>query len=79
MISEFRVLKPFKISNGYHWFEGCLLLYLWEFCKALEWRNWQTHGTQNPASFTRYVGSTPTSSTNSSNYFPAAIAPPAIT
>jgi hypothetical protein len=31
---------------------------------ALEWRNWQTHGTQNPATFTGHVGSTPTSSTN---------------
>ena len=30
----------------------------------LEWRNWQTHGTQNPASFTGYEGSTPSSSTN---------------
>src|SRR5215470_11847358 len=30
---------------------------------ALEWRNWQTHGTQNPAPFTGHVGSTPTSST----------------
>ncbi len=29
----------------------------------LEWRNWQTHGTQNPAFFTEHVGSTPTSST----------------
>ena len=29
----------------------------------LEWRNWQTHGTQNPALFTEHVGSTPTSST----------------
>jgi hypothetical protein len=32
--------------------------------KLLEWRNWQTHGTQNPAFFTEHVGSTPTSSTN---------------
>src|SRR5437016_6136053 len=30
----------------------------------LEWRNWQRHGTQNPASFTGYEGSTPSSSTN---------------
>jgi hypothetical protein len=29
-----------------------------------EWRNWQTHGTQNPATFTGHVGSTPTSGTN---------------
>jgi hypothetical protein len=29
-----------------------------------EWRNWQTHGTQNPASFTGYEGSTPSSGTN---------------
>ena len=29
-----------------------------------EWRNWQTHGTQNPALFTEHVGSTPTSGTN---------------
>jgi hypothetical protein len=28
-----------------------------------EWRNWQTHGTQNPAFFTEHVGSTPTSGT----------------
>ena len=33
---------------------------------TLEWRNWQTHGTQNPASFTGYEGSTPSSSTISS-------------
>ena len=33
----------------------------------LEWRNWQTHGTQNPASFTRYEGSTPSSSTINSD------------
>ncbi len=32
--------------------------------EKLEWRNWQTHGTQNPASFTGYEGSTPSSSTN---------------
>ena len=32
----------------------------------LEWRNWQTHGTQNPASFTGYEGSTPSSSTKNS-------------
>src|SRR5437762_13134354 len=31
--------------------------------RTLEWRNWQTHGTQNPASFTGYEGSTPSSST----------------
>jgi hypothetical protein len=31
--------------------------------RTLEWRNWQTHGTQNPALFTEHVGSTPTSST----------------
>jgi hypothetical protein len=31
--------------------------------QQLEWRNWQTHGTQNPATFTGHVGSTPTSST----------------
>lgn len=34
----------------------------------LEWRNWQTHGTQNPAPFTGHVGSTPTSSTKETNY-----------
>jgi hypothetical protein len=33
------------------------------FHSKLEWRNWQTHGTQNPATFTGHVGSTPTSST----------------
>src|SRR5262245_40299569 len=32
---------------------------------ALEWRNCQTHGTQNPAPFTWHVGSAPTSSTMS--------------
>src|SRR5947207_15028940 len=30
---------------------------------TLEWRNWQTHGTQNPATFTGHEGSTPSSST----------------
>ena len=40
----------------------------------LEWRNWQTHGTQNPAPFIGHVGSTPTSSTKPNNYFPAAAA-----
>jgi hypothetical protein len=30
----------------------------------LEWLNWLTHGTQNPASVTGYEGSTPSSSTN---------------
>ena len=40
------------------------LLELWHTRNALEWRNWQTHGTQNPATFTGHVGSTPTSSTN---------------
>jgi hypothetical protein len=29
-----------------------------------EWRNWQTHQTQNLAKFTLRVGSTPTSATN---------------
>jgi bacillithiol biosynthesis cysteine-adding enzyme BshC len=29
-----------------------------------EWRNWQTHGTQNPAAFTGHEGSTPSSSTS---------------
>jgi hypothetical protein len=28
-----------------------------------EWRNWQTHQTQNLAFFTERVGSTPTSAT----------------
>jgi hypothetical protein len=37
--------------------------------KALEWRNWQTHGTQNPATFIGHVGSTPTSSTTDFGYF----------
>ena len=32
--------------------------------KLLEWRNWQTHGTQNPALFTEHEGSTPSSSTS---------------
>ena len=35
-----------------------------EVIVLLEWRNWQTHGTQNPAPFIGHVGSTPTSSTN---------------
>jgi hypothetical protein len=30
---------------------------------ALEWRNWQTHGTQNPAELRLHEGSTPSSST----------------
>lgn len=29
----------------------------------LEWRNWQTHGTQNPAELRLHEGSTPSSST----------------
>jgi hypothetical protein len=29
----------------------------------LEWRNWQTHGTQNPAAFTGHESSTLSSST----------------
>ena len=29
-----------------------------------EWRNWQTHRTQNPALFTEREGSTPSSATN---------------
>ena len=29
-----------------------------------EWRNWYTHQTQNLASFTAHVGSSPTSGTN---------------
>ena len=43
----------------------------------LEWRNWQTHGTQNPATFTGHEGSTPSSSTTiesiiyRKNLFPA--------
>lgn len=40
-----------------------LLYSVLSFAQALEWRNWQTHGTQNPATFTGHVGSTPTSST----------------
>jgi|HubBroStandDraft_6_1064221.scaffolds.fasta_scaffold453677_3 hypothetical protein len=32
-----------------------------------EWRNWQTHQTQNLAKFTLRVGSTPTSATNKTN------------
>ena len=31
--------------------------------RMLEWRNWQTHWTQNPAPFTGHEGSTPSSST----------------
>jgi hypothetical protein len=36
------------------------LLGLWHTGIAPKWRNWQTHGTQNPATFTGHVGSTPT-------------------
>src|ERR1700730_12066055 len=52
---------------------------------TLEWRNWQTHGTQNPASFTGYEGSTPSSSTSTtrrgqpaaaSGYFRRAVTKP---
>ena len=35
----------------------------WFLLDVPEWRNWQTHGTQNPAPFTGHVGSTPTSGT----------------
>ena len=31
--------------------------------RSLEWRNWQTHGTQNPAAFTGHESSTLSSST----------------
>lgn len=41
-----------------------------EHCPVAEWRNWQTHQTQNLASFTRRVGSTPTSATTFTR-FPA--------
>ena len=40
------------------------LLELWHTKIAPKWRNWQTHGTQNPAPFTGHVGSTPTFGTN---------------
>ena len=33
-----------------------------------EWRNWQTHQTQNLAKFTLRVGSTPTSATSKSAF-----------
>src|SRR5579884_2137914 len=33
--------------------------------RSLEWRNWQTHQTQNLALYKRREGSTPSSSTNS--------------
>ena len=36
----------------------------WAFRKMLEWRNWQTHWTQNPAPFIGHEGSTPSSSTS---------------
>ena len=36
----------------------------------LEWRNWQTHGTQNPATFTGHEGSTPSSSTSRERHEP---------
>ena len=44
-----------RIPRIYGKLKGVILL--------LEWRNWQTHGTQNPAPFIGHVGSTPTSST----------------
>ena len=34
-----------------------------ESSPVAEWRNWQTHQTQNLAKFTLRVGSTPTSAT----------------
>ena len=37
---------------------------VWHNRNALEWRNWQTHGTQNPAAFTGHESSTLSSSTN---------------
>ncbi len=39
------------------------MLYSGCFRGSLEWRNWQTHRTQNPATFTGHEGSTPSSST----------------
>jgi hypothetical protein len=50
------------------------LLYSGSSCIRLEWRNWQTHGTQNPATFTGHVGSTPTSSTMKTNLENRAVA-----
>src|SRR2546425_12700922 len=35
----------------------------WDTGSELEWRNWQTHGTQNPAPFTGHESSTLSSST----------------
>jgi hypothetical protein len=34
-----------------------------------EWRNWQTHQTQNLAKFTLREGSTPSSATNQFRFF----------
>src|SRR5580704_1593832 len=48
---------------------ACALLRLedvplnWESHFVAEWRNWQTHWTQNPAKFTLREGSTPSSAT----------------
>ena len=39
---------------------------VWHNEVRLEWRNWQTHGTQNPAPFTGHESSTLSSSTRGS-------------
>jgi hypothetical protein len=36
----------------------------WKESSVAEWRNWQTHQTQNLAKFTLREGSTPSSATN---------------
>src|ERR1700722_17995840 len=40
-----------------------------------EWRNWQTHQTQNLAKFTLRVGSTPTSATKKTKGLPSKMPP----
>lgn len=55
-----RRLEP--LAAQIEFYSGVLVIL--RLLPVLEWRNWQTHGTQNPAFFTEHVGSTPTSSTN---------------
>src|SRR6266852_2650116 len=47
---------------------GCKLLETWDTGIELEWRNRQTHGTQNPAPFTGHESSTLSSSTSYTNH-----------
>ena len=58
-----RAISPIALEFGTAPIVRNPMMLRWLCSFLLEWRNWQTHGTQNPAPFTGHVGSTPTSST----------------